>query len=98
VLESLGAKMGPEDVRSPDTSTGNVDATLGSGSELSAALPPGLRSRSELRVTLLAMAADVLSGPGGLASVLRTGTPGMPFPSVSLGLGEISRRRRRCSA
>ncbi|HEY3954395.1 MAG TPA: HNH endonuclease signature motif containing protein [Streptosporangiaceae bacterium] len=49
-------------------------------------MPAGLRSVGALRQMLLTLAADVLSGPGGLASLLRTTTPGMPFPTVSLPL------------
>jgi Domain of unknown function (DUF222) len=48
--------------------------------------PLGLQSRQMLRQTLLALAADVLSGPGGLASALRTGPPAGQFPTVSLPL------------
>ena len=47
-------------------------------------LPPATAAR--LRATLLAYAADVLSGPGGLAAFLRTRLPGHEFPSVSLPL------------
>jgi hypothetical protein len=46
---------------------------------------PGLADRAGLRETLLRLAADVLSGPGGLAAALRT-QPGQPFPTVSLPL------------
>jgi Domain of unknown function (DUF222)/HNH endonuclease len=62
------------------TATGSGDTAPAGG------LPPGLRSVQALRQTLLALAGDVLSGPGGLASLLRTGTPGVPFPTVSLPL------------
>jgi uncharacterized protein DUF222/HNH endonuclease len=66
---------------------GKGDTATGSGSsQPGAGLPPGLRSAQALRQALLALAADVLSGPGGLASLLRTGTPAVPFPTVSLPL------------
>ncbi|HXF22407.1 MAG TPA: DUF222 domain-containing protein, partial [Streptosporangiaceae bacterium] len=44
-------------------------------------LPPATAAR--LRATLLAGAADVLSGPGGLAAFLRTRLLGGQFPAVS---------------
>jgi hypothetical protein len=47
-------------------------------------LPPATAAR--LRATLLAYAADVLSGPGGLAAFLRTRLLGGQFPAVSLPL------------
>jgi len=47
-------------------------------------LPPATAAR--LRATLLAYAADVLSGPGGLAAFLRTRLTGGQFPAVSLPL------------
>jgi hypothetical protein len=47
-------------------------------------LPPATAAR--LRGTLLAYAADVLSGPGGLAAFLRTRLTGGQFPAVSLPL------------
>jgi len=47
-------------------------------------LPPATAAR--LRATLLACAADVLSGPGGLAAFLRTRLLGGQFPAVSLPL------------
>jgi hypothetical protein len=43
-------------------------------------------SRAELRELLLSHAVALLSGPGGLASVLRTGTLPRPAGSVSLPL------------
>ena len=46
--------------------------------------PPATAAR--LRATLLAYAADVLSGPGGLAAFLRTRLTGGQFPAVSLPL------------
>ena len=45
--------------------------------EISAAL------RARLRDTLLAMSIDLLSGPGGLASCLRTSLLGQPYNSLS---------------
>jgi hypothetical protein len=42
-------------------------------------------SAPDLRETLLKLATDVLSGPGGLAAALRT-QPGQPFPTISLPL------------
>ena len=47
-------------------------------------LPPATAAR--LRATLLAYAADLLSGPGGLAAFLRTRLLGGQFPAVSLPL------------
>ena len=47
-------------------------------------LPPATAAR--LRATLLAYAADMLSGPGGLAAFLRTRLTGGQFPAVSLPL------------
>ena len=47
-------------------------------------LPPATAAR--LRATLLAYAADLLSGPGGLAAFLRTRLLGGEFPAVSLPL------------
>jgi hypothetical protein len=50
-------------------------------------VPPPLspHTRSRLRRALLALAADALSGPGGLAAQLRAGLGG-PLPAVSLPL------------
>jgi uncharacterized protein DUF222/HNH endonuclease len=47
-------------------------------------LPPATAAR--LRATLLRYAAEVLSGPGGLAAFLRTRLLGGEFPAVSLPL------------
>jgi hypothetical protein len=47
-------------------------------------LPPATAAR--LRDTLLRYAADVLSGPNGLAAFLRTRLTGAQFPAVSLPL------------
>jgi Domain of unknown function (DUF222) len=47
-------------------------------------LPP--ESRLRLRNALLALAADALSGPGGLAAQLRAGLDGGPLSTVSLPL------------
>jgi hypothetical protein len=44
------------------------------------------RSRLLLRRSLLALAADALSGPGGLAARLRARLDGMPLASISLPL------------
>jgi Domain of unknown function (DUF222)/HNH endonuclease len=56
-----------------------LDALAGGGQ-----LPPATAAR--LRATLLRCAADVLSGPSGLAAFLRTQLLGGEFPAVSLPL------------
>jgi len=53
----------------------------GGGRDEPATISPALRAR--LRDTLLAMSIDLLSGPGGLASCLRTQTLGAPYNSLS---------------
>ena len=54
------------------------------GSGLAGPLPP--RTLRRLQDTVLRCAADVLSGPAGLAAFLRTGLLGGQFPAVSLPL------------
>jgi hypothetical protein len=54
------------------------------GSGLPGPLPP--RTLRRLQDTLLRYAADVLSGPAGLAAFLRTGLLAAEFPAVSLPL------------
>ncbi len=54
------------------------------GSRTGRPLPP--RTLRRLQDTLLRYAADVLSGPAGLAAFLRTGLLGTEFPAVSLPL------------
>src|SRR5262249_45324808 len=48
--------------------------------------PLSRESRLRLRSALLALAADALSGPGGLAARLRAGLDGGPLAPVSLPL------------
>jgi hypothetical protein len=64
--------------------TGAAAGTSGQA-EADPGLPEGFQSPELPRQTLLALATDILSGPGGLASLLRT-APGMPFPTISLPL------------
>jgi len=54
-------------------------------------IPPGTRQR--LQASLLQWSIDLLSGPGGLASYLRTGLVGVPFTGLSqpLDLGRSTR-------
>jgi hypothetical protein len=47
---------------------------------------PGAAGHARLQRSLLALAADALSGPGGLAAALRTGLTSGPVASVSLPL------------
>ena len=51
-------------------------------------VPPPLSAatRARLRRALLGLAADTLSGPGGLAARLRAASDGAPLTSVSLPL------------
>jgi hypothetical protein len=49
-------------------------------------------ARARLRRTLLAMAADAMSGPGGLAAYLRSRLLGVPYSSASLPL-DVGRQR-----
>jgi len=57
--------------------------------ELPADVPPGLLSREALRKAIIGAAADLLSGPGGLASFLRTRQLGarLAGPSLPLDIG-----------
>jgi Domain of unknown function (DUF222)/HNH endonuclease len=69
--------------RRPDCQCGGCTCPPGPGA------PPPLssRTRRRLQTTLLAYAADILSGPAGLAAFLRTGLLAADFPaSVSLPL------------
>jgi hypothetical protein len=52
-------------------------------------VPPGLLSREALRKAIIGKAADLLSGPGGLASFLRTRQLGarLAGPSLPLDIG-----------
>ncbi len=68
--------------RSPRCACGRC--TCPPGSRTSRPLPP--RTLRRLQDTLLRHAADVLSGPAGLAAFLRTGLLGAEFPAVSLPL------------
>jgi hypothetical protein len=92
----------------PDVNGTNVLDAGGSGHHCDHGLPPGARAR--LRNSLLGWAVDVLSGPGGLASYLRTGLLDDPIgtPSIVLDAGTedrtgpaslerlVRRRDRRC--
>jgi hypothetical protein len=49
-------------------------------------VPLGDRAGRRLRRALLALAADVLSGPGGLAAALRANLLGQPYTTISLPL------------
>jgi Domain of unknown function (DUF222) len=54
-----------------------------------ASVPPGLMSREALRQAIIGKAVDLLSGPGGLASFLRTRQLGVRLagPSLPLDIG-----------
>jgi hypothetical protein len=54
-----------------------------------ASVPPGLMSREALRQAIIGKAVDLLSGPGGLASFLRTRQLGarLAGPSLPLDIG-----------
>jgi Domain of unknown function (DUF222) len=59
------------------------------GREHPADVPPGLLSQEALRKAIIGKAADLLSGPGGLASFLRTRQLGarLAGPSLPLDIG-----------
>jgi hypothetical protein len=61
----------------------------GPGPESLAGVPPGLLSREALRRAIIGAAVDLLSGPGGLASFLRTRQLGarLAGPSLPLDIG-----------
>jgi Domain of unknown function (DUF222)/HNH endonuclease len=83
---------------SGDAGSGQADSTEpgGTGTEPGsgagragcrcASRPLPIATMARLRDTLLRQAADVLSGPGGLAAFLRTQLLGAQFPAVSLPL------------
>ena len=54
--------------------------------------PMDAEAKARLRRTLLAMAADAMSGPGGLAAYLRSRLLGAPYNSASLPL-DVGRAR-----
>jgi hypothetical protein len=81
LTEAFLARTGPERAR-PERA-GDAGASTGRGGP-AAVLRPAMRSR--LHDTLLRYAADVLSGPAGLAAFLRTRLLGTEFPAVSLPL------------
>ncbi len=91
LTEAFLARTGPERTAGAAASTGHGGPAV--------ALRPAVRSR--LHDTLLRYAADVLSGPAGLAAFLRTRLPGTQFPAVSLPLdagtatGQIPAHLRR---
>jgi hypothetical protein len=66
------------------TSTRTGNGTRPAGSRPAVPAPP--RAMAQLQDTLVRAAADVLSGPAGLAAFLRTGLLAAEFPSVSLPL------------
>jgi hypothetical protein len=66
------------------TSTRTGNGTRPAGSRPAVPAPP--RAMAQLQDTLVRAAADVLSGPTGLAAFLRTGLLAAEFPSVSLPL------------
>jgi hypothetical protein len=77
-----GRGQDPSQAADPADSAEDADAGV---PEL--AIPPALRSAERLlRRALLARAADVLSGPGGLAAALRQGLLERPFSTYSLPL------------
>jgi hypothetical protein len=75
--------------RRPDCRCGGYTCPAGPGGPVGPGGPPALspRARRRLQDTLLAYAADILSGPAGLAAFLRTGLLAADFPaSASLPL------------
>ena len=62
------------------------------GCTCKAAAPMTADAKARLRRTLLAMAADAMSGPGGLAAYLRARILGAPYSSMSLPL-DVGRAR-----
>jgi hypothetical protein len=85
---------GPPDLARPDELAALTAAIRDAAAALrpGTALPPGAmiplgdRSARQLRRALLALAANVLSGPAGLAATLRAGLLRQPFTTISLPL------------
>ncbi len=88
LLDHLARQLGDRLARHPaGLPAGGVPAGGGRpGGGQPGGQPEGSLSTAELRDLLLAHAVALLSGPGGLASVLRTGTLPRPAASVSLPL------------
>jgi hypothetical protein len=78
--------------RGPSTTAHPPAAVTSPSSQPSQPRPLTDASRRRLRRALLALAADVLSGPGGLAGWLRTGlaTPEAATPSLPLDIAAAS--------
>ena len=72
--------------------TGTVPAPGPADPADPAAVPPGLLSREAIRQAIIGKVADLLSGPGGLASFLRTRQLGarLAGPSLPLDIGYAS--------
>jgi hypothetical protein len=81
-VDAIPPGAGPDAIP-PGASSGSALGGLSPGSALGGLSPA---SSDRLRRALLGLAADALSGPGGLAARLRSALDGKPLTTVSLPL------------